>query len=377
MKYLDGFRNGKAAKALTARLKAAGERLDAQGKTVQFMEVCGSHTMAIARYGIRDLLPDCVKLISGPGCPVCVTDTGYIDAAIDLGKQGHILATFGDLVRVPGSDETLAQIRAEGARVEVVYSPEGAVALAQDNPEKQIVFLAIGFETTMVPGISLVKIAAEKGLDNLTVLCAFKLVPPALAALGSDPEINLDGFICPAHVSVIIGADAYKPFVGPRGVPCVVAGFEPLDVLYAAVELAEQAADGRAELVNQYNRVVKPGGNKVAQAVVAELLELCDEPWRGIGVIPESGMQLREAYAAFDAVKRFGLKLEPGRPHPGCQCGEVLKGKITPQQCPAFDKGCTPTHPLGPCMVSSEGSCAAYYKYVRREAGAETMDVSK
>ncbi len=377
MKYLDGFRNGKAAKALTARLKAAGERLEAQGKTVQFMEVCGSHTMAIARYGIRDLLPDCVKLISGPGCPVCVTDTGYIDAAIDLGKQGHILATFGDLVRVPGSDETLAQIRAEGARVEVVYSPEGAVALAQDNPEKQVVFLAIGFETTMVPGISLVKIAAEKGLDNLTVLCAFKLVPPALAALGSDPDIALDGFICPAHVSAIIGADAYKPFVGPDGVPCVVAGFEPLDVLYAAVELAEQAADGRAELVNQYNRVVKPEGNTVAQTVVDELLELCDEPWRGIGVIPQSGMQLRAAYGQYDAAKRFDLSLEPGRPHPGCQCGDVLKGKITPHQCPAFDKACTPTHPLGPCMVSSEGSCAAYYKYVRREVGVEAMEVSK
>ncbi len=365
MRYLEGFRDPDAGRFLVARLREVGARLAAKGRRARIMEVCGTHTMAIARTGIRSVLPEAVELLSGPGCPVCVTSAGYVDAAVALARAGHIVATFGDMVRVPGSRESLAEARAEGARVEVCYSPDAAVALARANPEREVVFLAVGFETTAAPLVGLAKAAAAEGLGNLSLLTAFKTVPPALEALVADPEVEVDAFLCPAHVSAIIGAEAYRPFVEQRHVPCVVAGFESLDILYAAVEILTQLDEERAELVNQYERVVRPEGNRVAQALMAEVLEPVDAHWRGIGVIPASGLGLREDYAALDARRRFGVETEGGQPQPGCRCGDVLKGKIRPPDCALFGKLCTPVKPVGPCMVSSEGSCAAWYKYAR------------
>ncbi len=368
MRYVEGFRNPDAARALTARIAAAGEVLAAEGRRARLMEVCGTHTMAIARHGIRDLLPRTVDLISGPGCPVCVTDAGYLDAAIELAGRGVVLATFGDLVRVPGSRSTLAEARGAGAEVEVVYSPEGALALAEHRPDRQIVFLAIGFETTVAPVVWLVKAALQRGVTNLSLLTAFKQVPPALSALAGDPEVQVDAFLCPAHVSAIIGADAYRPYVA-MGLPCVVAGFEPLDILDGVAEILDQIVARAPRLVNRYERVVKPEGNRRALALMDTYLRPVDAVWRGIGVIPGSGLGLRPEVAAFDAVERHGVPLAPGRTPRGCRCGDVLKGKITPPGCPLFGRGCTPLKPVGPCMVSSEGSCAAYYKYVTRGEG--------
>ncbi len=365
MKYIDGFRDRDSALYLRDRMARAGERIEASGRRARVMEVCGSHTMAIARYGVRDLLPPAVDLISGPGCPVCVTDTGYIDAAIELARRGVVIATFGDLMRVPGSRETLARVRAEGAHVAVCYSPASALELAQREPEREVVFLAIGFETTVAPVISLVDSAMRVGATNVSLLTAFKLVPPALRALLDDPAIRVDAFLCPAHVSAIIGANAYIPFVDRDRVPCVVAGFEPLDILLGIAEIVDQLAAGEARLVNQYSRVVRAEGNRKALELMERLLEPVDAAWRGIGVIPGSGLGLREDYARFDAAKRFGIVIDAGKPNPACKCGEVLKGMIRPHECPLFGVVCHPDNPIGPCMVSSEGSCAAAFKYSR------------
>ncbi|MCC6159660.1 MAG: hydrogenase formation protein HypD [Deltaproteobacteria bacterium] len=365
MKYIDGFRDRETALFLRNRMTGAAERLAADGRTARVMEVCGSHTMAIARYGVRDLLPPAVDLISGPGCPVCVTDTGYIDAAIELARRGVVVATFGDLMRVPGSRETLARVRAEGAHVPVCYSPAAALEIAKREPENEVVFLAIGFETTVAPVISIVDAARRDGVRNISLLTAFKLVPPALRALLDDPAIRVDAFLCPAHVSAIIGADAYRPFVEDDRVPCVVAGFEPLDILLGIAEIVEQFAAGEARLVNQYSRVVKPEGNRKALNLMKRLLEPVDAAWRGIGVIPGSGLGLRAEVAEFDAAKRFGLVIDAGKTNPACKCGDVLKGVIRPRECPLFGGVCHPDNPIGPCMVSSEGSCAAAFKYSR------------
>jgi len=365
MRYVEGFRDPDAARALTARIARAGEQLAVQGRRARLMEVCGTHTMAIARHGIRDLLPPQVDLVSGPGCPVCVTDAGYLDAAIDLSKRGVVLATFGDLVRVPGSRSSLAEARGEGGEIEVVYSPEGALDLAALRPDRQVVFLAIGFETTVAPVVWLVKAALQRGVTNLSLLTAFKLVPPALSALAADPGVQVDAFLCPAHVSAIIGSEAYRPYV-ELGLPCVVAGFEPLDILDGVAEILDQIVARAPRLVNRYERVVKPQGNRRALELMATYLEPVDASWRGIGVIPASGLGLCAEYAAFDAVKRHGVVVTPGSMPAGCSCGEVLKGKLKPDGCPLFGRACTPLRPVGPCMVSSEGSCAAYYKYVGR-----------
>ncbi|MCP4600735.1 MAG: hydrogenase formation protein HypD [Proteobacteria bacterium] len=365
MRYSEGFRDPDAAATIGKRLGVLGKALADQGRTVSLMEVCGSHTMAIARYGIRDFLPPSIKLVSGPGCPVCVTDTGYVDTALKLAEQGLTIATFGDLVRVPGSEATLADARADGAKVEVCLSPLEALDLAARDPDTEVVFLAIGFETTIAPVVSIVKRAIESGVNNVSLLTAFKLVPPALDALISDPEININGLLCPAHVSAIIGSDAYLPYVDDHGIPCVVAGFEPLDILLGLQELCEQLAESRAALRNQYSRVVKPGGNQLAQNLISKYLQPADAPWRGIGTIPKSGMNLRDEFQRFDATTKHDVQCQAGQQHKGCKCGDVLKGKIRPNECAMFDQVCTPAHPLGPCMVSSEGSCAAYYKYVR------------
>ena len=371
MNYIDGFRDPEAAAELVRRIAAQGRALAVADRTVHIMEVCGSHTMAIGRYGLRPLLPECVELVSGPGCPVCVTDPGYIDAAIELAKRGAIIATFGDMVRVPGSSSSLTACRTAGGDVRVCYSPSAALALARDNPQREVVFLAVGFETTIAPLASLVGEAARDGLLNLSLLTAFKRVPPALRALLADPDIQIDAFLCPAHVSAIIGARAYEPFAADYHVPCVIAGFEPLDILYGVHGILEQLLAREAKVVNQYARVVRPDGNLLAQEQIARYFEPVDAVWRGMGVIPGSGLGLRPAYAAFDASRKFALPVSAGHQHAGCRCGDVIKGKLRPTGCGLFAKACTPDSPVGPCMVSAEGTCAAYFKYELREAAEE------
>lgn len=365
MNYLTGFRNPAAASAMVRRMAELSAGLEPPGRVARVMEVCGTHTMAIARYGIREVLPAGVDLISGPGCPVCVTDAGYIDAAIELARGGAMVVTFGDMLHVPGSDSTLAECRSEGACIQTCYSPLSALDLARRHPNRKVVFLAIGFETTIGPVVSLVDRALRAGTDNVSLLTAFKLVPPALRALLADPEIRIDAFLCPAHVSAIIGADAYAPFAGPGGVPCVIAGFEPLDILFAIQGILEQLLRREARVDNQYSRVVTPSGNRKAQDIMARYLQPVEAHWRGIGTIPQSGLELRPEFAAYDAGKEFGIAVTAGTPPAECMCGGVIKGKNKPPECRLFGTGCTPDHPIGPCMVSSEGSCAAYYKYTR------------
>ena len=257
----------------------------------------------------------------------------------------------------------MAKIRAEGARVEVCYSPMKAIELAKENPDKDVIFLAIGFETTAAPVVSLVDFAIKQNVENISLLSAFKLVPPALEALVSDPELNVDAFLCPAHVSAVIGAQAYEPFVEKHKIPCVIASFEPVDIIYGIQKILEQIVNNAAFVDNQYKRVVKHDGNPAAQKILDTYLEVADVAWRGIGVIPASGMKLRPEFSKYDAEERFGIKIKIGTPDKRCQCGDVLKGKIKPDQCAMFAKACTPLNPIGPCMVSSEGACAAWYKY--------------
>ena len=363
MNYIDGFRNPDVAEQFVRLIAAQGRALADQGRRVHIMEVCGSHTMAIGRYGIRQLLPENVELISGPGCPVCVTDPGYIDTAIALAGQGVLLATFGDMIRVPGSDSDLTLCRSAGGDVRVCYSPAAAVELARSHPDREVVFLAIGFETTIVPVVSIVDEALRSDVRNVSLLTAFKLVPPALRALLADKEIKIDAFLCPAHVSAVIGSRAYEPFAADDHVPCVVAGFEPLDILYGVYGILGQMLKNESRVDNQYSRVVRPEGNPKAQARMAQYLEPSDAVWRGLGVIPASGLGLRPEFGAYDAEKKFGSPVRPGRQHAGCRCGDVIKGKLRPTACPLFSKVCTPDQPVGPCMVSAEGTCAAYFKY--------------
>lgn len=362
--YLTGFRNPAAARQLGADIREQAARLDSS-RLHTVMEVCGSHTMAIARYALRDLLPSPLRLVSGPGCPVCVTDTGYIDAAAELARRGCIIATFGDMLYVPGTSVTLARIRAEGGAVEACLSPLHAEDLARAHPDRDVVFLAIGFETTIAPVVSLVRRADMSGLKNLSLLTAFKTIPPALHALANDPELKIDAFLCPAHVSAIIGANAYRPIVNRYRLPCVIAGFEPLDILLGIRGILDQWISARPAVENQYNRVVTAEGNRRARTVIETYLEPASVPWRGLGVVPDSGLRLKAAYRAYDAEERHGVKVRPGRIPAACRCGDVIKGALDPPECPLFNNGCSPEHPIGPCMVSAEGSCAAAYKYER------------
>ena len=360
MKYVDEFRNPAAARALQDRIVQLARGL--QGSP-RIMEVCGTHTMAIARNGIRSILPDNIDLLSGPGCPVCVTAPGYIDAAIELAQRGATVVTFGDMLKTPGSRSSLDQCRAAGGAVEVVYSPLSAIELARENPGKEVVFLAIGFETTIAPLVSLLDIARRNGIGNLSLLTAFKVVPPVLEVLCEDPEIGVDAFLCPAHVSAIIGSNAYLPLAEKHGIPCVVAGFEALDILLGIAGILDQLQAGEARVDNQYSRIVRPAGNHRAQEVIEHHLEPADVAWRGIGTLPGSGLRLRSEFADFDAEKRFNMAVEYGDEPDGCLCGEVVKGKLAPRQCPLFGTACTPDTPVGPCIVSQEGSCAAAFKY--------------
>jgi hydrogenase expression/formation protein HypD len=331
---------------------------------VSIMEVCGTHTMAIARYGLRGLLPENVRLISGPGCPVCVTPTGIINAALTMAEMPDVVvATFGDMMRVPGSGKTLEDLRAEGAQVVVLYSVYDLLDMAEREPHKNFVFISVGFETT-TPGIALSIIETKRrGLENVFFLTANRLVIPALNALCSSEEIRVHGFLCPGHVSVIIGSDAYIPVAELYHVPCVVAGFEPVDILFAVHRILLQVAKGKAGVENAYTRVVSREGNGRAMRVVEEVFEPVDAEWRGIGTIPLSGLGLRDEFRRFDALRRFEVELVSIPDPRGCRCGDVLKGLLIPPECPLFGRQCTPESPVGPCMVSSEGSCAAYYKY--------------
>lgn len=332
----------------------------------QIMEVCGTHTVSVFRHGLRAQLPSNIRLISGPGCPVCVTAQRHIDAAIELSRMpGVILCTYGDMMRVPGRTGSLETSRAGGADVRVVGSAMTAVRLAAENPERQVVFVAVGFETTAPATAVAVQHADRAELTNFSVLVAHKLVVPAMMALLDDPGIAIDGFLCPGHVSVIIGSEAYRMVVERYRRPCVIAGFEPACILDALTRLVRQIAEGQAELVNAYRVAVDACGNPIARHKLDEVFEVSDEPWRELGVIPKSGLRLRSAYARFDALRRFGVVLGEDIHHPACRCGEVIQGRVEPHECPVFGTVCTPLTPLGPCMVSSEGTCSAYFKYHR------------
>ena len=328
------------------------------------MEVCGTHTVAIARNGIRDLMPEGLRLASGPGCPVCVTCNRDIDTVIALARIPNVtITTFGDMTRVPGSTSSLLAEQAAGRSVEIVYSPLDALAFAKAHPEREVVFVGVGFETTTPLVAMAIKRARAMGLSNFTVFAAHKNMPGALELLVGDPTLELDALILPGHVSTIIGAEPYRFLAEKYGIPGVITGFEPVDVLQGIAMLVRQLHEGRAEIEIAYARGVMPEGNPVALAAIDEVFETCTATWRGLGDIPGSGYRSRDEFANFDAVRRFEPDVEPTRDPKGCRCGDVLRARIAPNECPLFRTVCTPENPVGPCMVSSEGSCAAYYRY--------------
>lgn len=365
MKYLSEFRDGRTARHLAECIKQ--EVLS--NRTYRFMEFCGGHTHAISRYGLSDLLPDNVQMVHGPGCPVCVLPIGRIDQAIHLALHHEvILCTFGDCLRVPGSDHlSLLKARARGADVRMIYSPRDSLVLAQQHPEKQVVFLALGFETTTPPTAAVLREADALGLKNFSILCYHVLTPPAIRAiLDTQDSIPLDGFIGPAHVSTVIGTRPYERFAQDDGKPVVVAGFEPLDVLQAIRMLVQQVNEGRADVENEFTRAVDRDGNRKAQALINEFFELRDEfAWRGLGTLPHSAWQLQARFTDFDAEKRFQLTYHAVSDHKSCECAAILRGMKRPENCQLFGNICHPENPLGACMVSSEGACAAHYTYGR------------
>lgn len=348
-------------KKIAAAIKKLTERI---GRPVKFMEVCGTHTVAIFRHGIRGVIPKEISLLSGPGCPVCVTPIKDVDAAIAIANlDGTILTTFGDMMRVPGSKKSLFHAQAEGARISIVYSPMDALKMAAENKDKNIVFFATGFETTSPSIAGTLFEASRSGIDNFYIYSAHKVVPPALKALLDSPDLKIDGFILPGHVSTIIGTEPYEFIAADYSISSVVTGFDAVDILTAILMLLDQIASGRAAVEIQYTKVVRKEGNPKAMSLINEFFEPCDANWRGIGVIPGSGLKLRKQASRFDVSNVFNLDI-PDAPEPkGCQCGQVLTGVKIPTDCRLFGKACTPEHPVGACMVSTEGSCAAYYKY--------------
>lgn len=355
------FRDPRAARALVSAL---GEAADPASRPLTFMEVCGTHTMAIHQHGIRSLLPESIRLISGPGCPVCVTPIAYVDHALALARRTDtIVATFGDLARVPGSTGSLQDEKARGADIRIVYSPLDAVALARKNPEREVVFLGVGFETTTPTIAGAILEAQGLGLTNFSVLSANKTMPAPMAALTADPDLAIDGYLCPAHVATVIGAEGFRSLAENYGIPCVITGFEPLDILQGLLMLTRQARAVEARVEIQYSRFVRPEGNTKAREIMARIFAPCDADWRGIGPIPGSGLRIRDEFADYDAARKLPVIVEPAREPAGCRCGEILKGKLAPRACPLFGATCTPESPVGACMVSSEGACAAAYKY--------------
>lgn len=332
------------------------------------MEVCGTHTMSVFRSGLQSLMPENVVLLSGPGCPVCVTAQGDIDLLIELASQpgrAMTVCTYGDMIRVPGRAGSLEKARSNGADVRVIYSALDAVKWAQKLPEREVVLGAVGFETTAPATAAAILAAKQAGVKNFSVLASHKRVLPAMLALLEAGEVGLDGFLCPGHVSAVMGWELYRPIVEKYRLPCVVAGFEEYSMTRALAILAEQVRDKKAELVNAYPEVVNPAGNVRAQELMMEVFEVGDVRWRALGMIPKSGLLIRSEYAAFDAAVRFGLGAAEDCEPAGCICGKVITGMATPRDCGLFGKTCTPVHPIGPCMVSSEGTCQAWFKYKR------------
>jgi hydrogenase expression/formation protein HypD len=358
LKYLDEYRDQDIARSIVDRIKKVSKT------KVRLMEVCGTHTMSIFRSGIRTLLPDTISLLSGPGCPVCVTAQKEIDAFIGLARADDVIVTtFGDLIKVPGTDSSLQKERANNRDIRVVYSTFDAIKIARKNPDKKVVFLGVGFETTAPTIAATIISAKEAKLDNFFVFSAHKTVPPALDALMQTKDVKIDGFILPGHVSVIIGTKAFLPLFEKYKIPCVVAGFEPSDILQPISILVEQIESDAPELINGYPRVVTFDGNEKAQKIMEDVFETVDVEWRGIGVIPKSGLRIRKRFSTFDAEKMIEFSVPESKEFKGCACGEILTGLKIPPECPLYKKVCTPMDPLGPCMVSSEGTCAAYYKY--------------
>ena len=374
MKYIDEFRDGEVAQKIAAVIRAEAD----PARSYHFMEFCGGHTHAISRYGVADLLPDNVRMIHGPGCPVCVLPIGRVDQAIRLALEaGVTLCTYGDCLRVPASNglslmKAKARLGKTRGDIRMVYSSADAVALAQKHPDKQVVFFAIGFETTTPPTAVAIKQAAALGLKNFSVLCCHVLTPSAISSILESPEVRqwgtvpLDGFIGPAHVSTIIGSRPYEFFAEEYRKPVVIAGFEPLDVMQAIRMLIRQVNEGRAEVENEFSRAVDREGNKKAQQLVAEVFEMRKAfEWRGLNVLPYSALRIRGTFAEFDAEKRFSLAYASVPDHKACECGAILRGVKRPQDCKIFGTVCTPENPVGSCMVSSEGACAAHYTYGR------------
>jgi hydrogenase expression/formation protein HypD len=369
MKYVDEFRDHDKAKVLIREIAAVAAGIEiAAERPIQVMEVCGGHTHTIFRYGLAELLPKTIEFVHGPGCPVCVLPMGRIDDCVAIAERPEvILATFGDALRVPGSKKSLLQASADGADIRTVYSPMDALALARANPDRQVVFFGLGFETTM-PSTALTVLAAEaEGIDNFTVFCNHITIIPTMKAILESPDLQIDGFIGPGHVSIIIGTDPYGFIAEQYKRPLVVSGFEPLDVLQALWMVLLQIRDGRAEIENQYGRLVGHAGNKVALSAIERVYQPRDFfEWRGLGSIDQSGVRFREAYARFDAERRYTVPAVSIADPAACQCGEVLKGLLKPRQCRIFGTACTPETPIGALMVSSEGACAAYYRYARK-----------
>ncbi|MBW4684728.1 MAG: hydrogenase formation protein HypD [Komarekiella atlantica HA4396-MV6] len=364
MKYVDEFREPEKAEALRREIAKLCQQLE---KPIKIMEVCGGHTHSIFKYGIEEILPDAIELIHGPGCPVCVMPKGRLDDAIAI-SQNHnvILATFGDTMRVPGSDTSLLQAKATGADIRMVYSPLDSLQIARDNPNKQVVFFALGFETTAPStAFTILQAAAEK-IHNFSMFSNHVLVIPALQALLDNPDLQLDGFVGPGHVSMVIGTEPYEFIAQQYHKPIVISGFEPLDILQSIWMLLQQLIENRCEVENQYNRIVQKAGNTAALQAMNKVFTVRDSfDWRGLGDIPYSGLKIQSEYAQFDAELKFTIPNLKVADHKACQCGEILKGVLKPWQCKVFGTACTPETPIGTCMVSSEGACAAYYKYGR------------
>jgi hydrogenase expression/formation protein HypD len=370
MKYIDEFRDGDLARQIGARIAAEAH----PERSYSFMEFCGGHTHAISRYGVLELLPPNVRMIHGPGCPVCVLPIGRIDLAIRLAlERGAIVCTYGDTMRVPASDSlSLIKAKARGGDIRMVYSAADAMAIARANPQREVVFFAIGFETTTPPTALAIRDAAREGLANFSVLCCHVLTPSAITHILESPEVRqlgtvpIDGFIGPAHVSIVIGSAPYEHFAEEYRKPVVIAGFEPLDVMQAILMLVRQVNEGRAHVENEFTRAVTPEGNLKAQALVSEVFELRPSfEWRGLGEVPYSALKIREAFAVFDAERRFDLSYTPVADNKACECGAILRGVKKPTDCKIFGTVCTPENPVGSCMVSSEGACAAHYTYGR------------
>ena len=358
MKWIDEFRDPRLVRALVSEIRERAHR------PLRIMEFCGGHTHAILRFGIRDLLPAHLQMLSGPGCPVCVTSSADLDRAIALARgEGVTLATFGDMARVPGRHGSLQDARAEGADVRMVYSPLDAVTLAKRNPDRSVIFLGVGFETT-APGVAAsILQARQERVRNFFVFSLHKLTPPATKAVLDGGEVQLSGILGPGHVTTVIGTDAWKFLPEKYGIPIAVAGFEPLDILRGIGMIVVQAETGRPQVDNAYSRGVVSRGNPTALNIMDRVFEVCDEDWRGMGIIPRSGLRLRNEFAEHDASKVFEVRIEASSEPAGCRCGEVLRGVLLPPDCPLFRRVCNPENPVGPCMVSAEGACVAYYRF--------------